>query len=124
MSDLSRVDDVPDWVREPAVKTGRRGRPVGVWKNRRSNAAYYVELAWDRRQALIRQLGGKCARCGAEDNLEFDHPRGRPWNMGSKNQMSRMTQYQRDADAGNLQLLCKPCNARDGAARRWGRKWA
>lgn len=64
-----------------------------------------------RRRALIKKLGGKCVKCGSRSRLEFDHPNGRDWQPRDHNQRTRIARYEREADAGDLQLKCRKCNA-------------
>jgi len=63
-----------------------------------------------RRNELILQLGARCEICGSEENLEFDHPYGRDWVARKQNRLHRLRLYARDYAAGNLRLLCGPCN--------------
>lgn len=73
-----------------------------------------------RRQALMRQLGNKCAIEGCEnDDLEFDHPLGRSYDIKKLSQWTRVKRYAQDLADGNLRLLCRSHNAADGA--RWRR---
>jgi len=51
--------------------------------------------------AAMQRIGGRCAACGDEDNLEVDHIL--PVARGGTN------------NADNLQMLCKPCNMSKGA---------
>ena len=84
-----------------------------------SRSARYVRWAKKKRAALIHFLGGKCIKCGSQEKLEFDHPDGRDWICRSKNRWQRMILYWRDARAGKVRLLCRGCNGKDGAYRRW-----
>jgi len=68
-----------------------------------------------RRRNLIAKLGGKCVECGAVGNLEIDHIEGRTWDIRSKGSDSRVAIYEREAEEGKLQILCKSCNSRKGA---------
>ena len=77
-----------------------------------------------RRAALIADLGGRCVVCGEDDAcvLEFDHyPAAATWNPVQVGSRTRMLRYEREAAAGMLRLLCRQCNAEDGALRRVGR---
>lgn len=76
------------------------------------------QKAWARRKTaeLRRQLGGVCARCGKRRrNLEFDCiiPQG---HKHHRMEFSwRMSFYNAQFQAGNLQLLCDPCHNRKSA---------
>lgn len=65
---------------------------------------------------LIAALGGKCRHCGISDCLSFDciKPAGSFHHGLSSDQ--RITFYMRQAERGNLQLLCTACNSRKGAS--------
>lgn len=68
-----------------------------------------------RRALLIERLGGRCAVCLATNDLEFDHyPRLATYDHNKRSQAQRMTDYERQADAGNLRLLCASCNGAAG----------
>lgn len=72
---------------------------------------------WARRcrEKLIEILGAKCADCGTTSALEFDCiiPQGN----GHHEPMDpswRMSFYRKQHATGNLQLLCRTCNAVKG----------
>ncbi len=54
------------------------------------------------RREVFRRDGGRCARCGSDELLQFDHVI--PVALGGA------------STAANLQLLCAPCNREKGAA--------
>lgn len=62
------------------------------------------------RSALIESLGGKCAKCGATEALEFDHPWRRTWVARNVYCAQRLRIYQQEAAQGLLRLLCSKCN--------------
>jgi hypothetical protein len=68
------------------------------------------------REALIIKLGGKCAKAGqpgaspCEGALEFDHFNGRDYNPNKLSSSARMARYKREAERGELQLLCAKHN--------------
>lgn len=68
------------------------------------------EWARRKRTELLAQLGGRCARCGTTDNLEFDCiiPQGDAHHK--KEWSARMSFYRAQAKAGNIQVLCSGCN--------------
>jgi hypothetical protein len=65
------------------------------------------------REELIAQLGGKCEMrfkgpCAGE--LQFDHKEGRDYNPNKLSYSARMARYRREAEAGELRLLCEKHN--------------
>jgi 5-methylcytosine-specific restriction endonuclease McrA len=56
----------------------------------------------DVRREVFRRDGGRCAACGSDELLQFDHVI--PVALGGA------------STPGNLQLLCAPCNRDKGAA--------
>lgn len=74
---------------------------------------------WAKRTlAKLREgLGGKCAECGAMEQLELDciSPTGHTTTPTGKSRTSRATHYRTQFANGNLQLLCKAHNAKKGA---------
>jgi len=74
------------------------------------------QKAWARkvRDQLIDQLGGQCVHCGATERLEFDHINGRDWPAAQTEWSHRMSIVRREASEGQIQLLCRRCNARKG----------
>jgi 5-methylcytosine-specific restriction endonuclease McrA len=65
-----------------------------------------------RRAALLAKLGGKCALCGSDHGLEFDHidPATRTWKARGKSRLSLIRRYEHEAAAGLLRVLCLWCN--------------
>jgi 5-methylcytosine-specific restriction endonuclease McrA len=53
------------------------------------------------RREVFRRDGGRCARCGSDELLQFDHVI--PVALGGA------------STEANLQLLCAPCNREKGA---------
>jgi hypothetical protein len=82
---------------------------------RRKKADHIAEL-------LLEAFGWKCAKCGSDKKLEFDHPKGRDYDPTRMNRYQRMRKYLHDFLEGNLRLLCRKCNAKDGHARRYQRE--
>lgn len=61
----------------------------------------------------MKELGGRCAQCGTEEELEFDVIV--PQNGHQKwNTVRRMIFYRRQNEKKNLQILCRRCNAKKG----------
>jgi hypothetical protein len=71
-----------------------------------------------RKAFLIVQLGGKCRECETTENLELDHPNGKPWEAKKMSPRQRMKQYEEDNINGQLSLLCRSCNGSDGALNK------
>ena len=70
-----------------------------------------------RRERLIELLGGNCVRCGAPEDLVFDHidPATKRFAIGSD--MSRAW-TELVEEALKCQLLCPPCHLEKGAEDR------
>jgi hypothetical protein len=71
---------------------------------------------WARRKRdwLFEQLGAKCCHCGATAELEFDVIQPSPEakdHHGGMEWSHRISFYTRQFFAGNLQVLCSPCNS-------------
>lgn len=67
-----------------------------------------------RRGELLAALGRKCAECGTTDNLEFDHLYQRDWKSNQVWASTRLRIYAEEARRGEIQVLCRGCNARKG----------
>lgn len=72
------------------------------------------------RDLMRAALGGKCRECGSKDDLSFHHPGGRTWDIRKQNLMQRMRLYYKDFLQNKLDLLCVPCNSKDGSRNK---KW-
>ncbi len=75
------------------------------------------ESAARRRRILILAMAAQqsglvpcCQECGSAEGLELHHMKPRDWNAAEMNRWHRQLHYERDFDAGNLVLLCAPCN--------------
>jgi len=88
----------------------------------RKQGQYRRAYARRLRDELIAEMGAACVKCGSWDQLEFNHTAARRWIANRVNRWQRMILYRRDWLAGELELLCKSCNATDGARRRWSKK--
>ena len=71
-----------------------------------------------RRAALIAEMGGQCARCGATVDLEFGHTAPRDWQPRRVNRMTRLRLYHRDWLAGICRVECGGCNGDKHPGRR------
>lgn len=72
-------------------------------------------LANPRRNAMFRVLGGQCFLCGTDRKLSFDHRFGSPRNGHKRTE--NFAQLFCDLARGELRLLCRSCNSRQGAYR-------
>ena len=70
-----------------------------------------------RRARLIEMLGGKCVRCEATENVEFDHidPSTKVFAVCSALDKAWDVLVE---EASKTQLLCKPCHVAKGAEDR------
>jgi hypothetical protein len=93
------------------------------WKRftRKKNPRTEYSAAWARkkREELIELLGGKCHKCGSKNKLEFHHKYVREWVAAKKSRWQRMVLYRREYDAGEIELSCRHCNARDGKPKNF-----
>jgi len=98
--------------------TSRERHAAYMREWRKSHPGYgtlYVK-AWVKRvrAALLKQLGGKCKKCGSRQELTFDHIHGRDYALEKMSQSGRLCRIKREAKQGLIQVLCNPCNARKG----------
>lgn len=63
------------------------------------------------RAKLVEQLGGRCCSCGTTERLELDHIRPIRWEPARLSSSARIAWYRAALEAGNLQVLCRNCNA-------------
>lgn len=80
-----RIDRAMDMMQADAEPSGPRREPIPE----------------DVRREVFRRDGGRCAACGADELLQFDHVI--PVALGGASTLQ------------NLQLLCAPCNRDKGA---------
>jgi 5-methylcytosine-specific restriction endonuclease McrA len=73
-------------------------------------AKRHKRRAKERRIELLMILGYSCAKCGSEDDLEFDCivPQGDQHHRYDTSQ--RMSFYHKQYKLGNLQILCTHCH--------------
>jgi 5-methylcytosine-specific restriction endonuclease McrA len=70
-----------------------------------------------KREAIFEVLGKKCNYCGSREDLEFDviiPDLEAKSHHGKFSWSHRMAFYCRQLKAGNLQVLCSPCNSKKG----------
>jgi hypothetical protein len=98
------ADDVLALVRERERRARRRLERAHAGLAQASAAAPARREAIPRelRLAVFERDGGRCVRCGADFELQFDHVI--PFSLGGA------------TSAENLQILCAGCNRRKGAA--------
>lgn len=93
----------------------------GTKGNARAMAKRQRIWAQNERARLVQLLGAKCNACGETEELEFDcrEPRGRGHHGMSSDQ--RISFYRAEMRKGNIQLLCRVCNAKKGdmTDREW-----
>jgi hypothetical protein len=68
----------------------------------------YMKARWERRRKqAVEYLGGKCVKCGSEDELEFDHidPSTKTYTVASASSRNEVVFW---AEVDKCQLLCKP----------------
>ena len=76
-----------------------------------------AQKEWARRQrrALMAELGEVCVFCGSVLNLEFDCKKPMGDAHHRYDTSHRMSFYRKQHANGNLQVLCRRCNARKGS---------
>jgi 5-methylcytosine-specific restriction endonuclease McrA len=88
---------------------------VAIDKNhRRYRWQVLKESLAERRESLIRKLGGRCQRCGSTTKLEFHHTKPRTWTAAAVSRSVRIRLYEADYEKGIIELLCKKCNKAAG----------
>lgn len=71
--------------------------------------------AVQQREELLKLFGGRCRVCGGFECLEFDCIQACGHRHHTYDTARRMSFYRRQAVLGNLQVLCRRCNAKKGA---------
>lgn len=67
---------------------------------------------------LIRELGGKCVKCGSALSPSIQHVEPRKYDVAQLSWPKRVKTYWEEYRAGvPLTVLCLPCNSSDGATR-------
>ena len=72
----------------------------------------------EQRRMFIAYLGGKCVRCGATDDLQFDHrdPAEKAFDVGHMRGMKQIPKVLKELD--KCQLLCGTCHRNKSAQER------
>ena len=78
----------------------------------------YMKNRWKRRrERLIKQLGGKCVKCGSSEKLEFDHTNSiRKYNTIGN--MSSASEKKIQEELKGCQLLCEKCHDEKSAKQQ------
>lgn len=74
-------------------------------------AGYMLERYHRRRREAIEALGGRCAQCDSEEELEFDH-RERGFKTGEVAKLLSQGEVRYLKELLKCQLLCRPCHIR------------
>lgn len=71
---------------------------------------YMIKRHHTRKENCIRQLGGKCSKCGSDKNLEFDHidPKSKSFTIGKA--IVSVSEEKLQQELKKCQLLCKKCH--------------
>lgn len=79
---------------------------------------YMISRYYRRKQEYHHLLGGKCARCGSRENLQFHHrnPSEKLYTIGKV--LSSLSKEKADAEVAKCELLCPDCHA---AAHDWNK---
>lgn len=77
---------------------------------------YAMVRYYKKKQELIERLGGKCRKCGAAENLQFDHedPGSKEYAVTPKIWWAKNV----DAEVAKCQLLCKSCHTLKSIAEK------
>jgi 5-methylcytosine-specific restriction endonuclease McrA len=77
------------------------------WATEWDRSAYDRQRYEAAKQQLIALLGGKCARCGTTENLQFDHVNRELKDFAITGRWNR-SQAELEAELAKCQLLCQP----------------
>lgn len=72
-------------------------------------SAYELSRYYKIKQEAIEYLGGECVKCGATDNLQFDHidPTTKKYSVS---RLWSISFANRQEELDKCQLLCGPCH--------------
>lgn len=87
-------------------------------------AQYMADRYYRRRAEYIEKLGGKCVRCGSEDNLEFDHINADEKSFDVGKALPGMNKAKLDLEMAKCQLLCGDCHLPKSILDRAQKPWA
>lgn len=70
---------------------------------------YMKDRYYSLKREVISYLGGKCVKCGSEENLEFDHinPEEKEYNIANMCSINKKDLYN---ELDKCQLLCHSCH--------------
>lgn len=79
-------------------------------KDREYHREYSKNYYHKRKQELIDTLGGKCAKCGSTEHLEFDHidPENKSFNISK---LLNHSKHEVEDEIKKCQLLCNKCHS-------------
>jgi DNA-directed RNA polymerase subunit M/transcription elongation factor TFIIS len=96
------------------------------WTKEEYNAYYreYMRRRYhEKRKEMITHLGGKCARCGSEKDLQIDHI-DRAKKTMKVPRMAYVNNARRMEELKNCQLLCGPCHNEKTVVEDLGRRFS
>ncbi|GGJ58924.1 hypothetical protein [Glutamicibacter ardleyensis] len=87
------------------------------WKTAEGRSAYRARRYQSRMKAMIRLLGGHCAKCDSQTNLQFDHidPRTKKFTIAERWDASPLVLI---PELAKCQLLCEPCHIQKSAEEK------
>src|SRR5690606_16795339 len=110
---VSKTSTLRDFMPTPRQKRKKKKSPNELTSEQRRYRRRVADYN-ARRKALIEAMGGKCVKCGTTTRLEFNHTSPRTWEARKVGRWERIAKYEAEWDAGEINLLCRKCNARAG----------
>lgn len=83
-----------------------------------SDSKTRTRLAAITRDRIFDIIGRECAQCGETTGLEVNHIYGRDYQPKRMSHYNRQRRYLKDALAGEVNALCRECNAAYRPVRR------
>ncbi len=71
---------------------------------------YLLDKYYRRKQTAVEALGGKCARCGGIESLEFDHVDRSTKEYTLGHSFATLAETKLQAELLKCQLLCRECH--------------
>ncbi len=131
---VKSLKDVFDKARTITIPINKKERTFVANELLSNRPVFIKQKSYAKRKAeMIGRLGGTCTctdlnckshrgrRCAATKRLEPDHIYGATWQHEKYGQIERMEKYEQDEKDGLLRLLCRSCNATDGAKNKQGK---